>query len=75
MLTLRRNECDDDFIIMRDGRKIGRLYKLTHGPSVNGWYWSVFEVHPKQPGVDYHGVAPTLDDAKAWFRQALETLR
>ncbi len=74
MLTLRRNGRDDDYEILKDGKPIGLLYRLRHGPSVDGWFWSVIDPARKKPDVRYRGVEPTLNDAKACFVQALKTL-
>ena len=49
---------DDDYAVVVDGPKIGRIYRETGGPSKGKWYWFL-QVPPYGKGI-----ADTLDKAK-----------
>jgi hypothetical protein len=57
----------DDFDIMHDGEKVGRLYRMN-GVGREQWRWTHFWYGRGPNG----GVANTLEGAKAAFRAAWE---
>ena len=61
---------DEDYDVLADGKVIGRIYEQgsAHDPPELRWFWSILEVI-RVPGVTTHGHAPTLDEAKAKFRE------
>jgi hypothetical protein len=62
---------EDDFQVIRDGRRIGRIRRaperVGHNP---GWDWTIGVPLPVPAWG--HGSAGSLEDAKAAFRQAWE---
>ena len=71
MLTLRRTALASpayrdwaDYIIVEDGRDVGRLYEDRHSKTELRWFWSItVYVNPKL-GLTTSGRAPSLDAAK-----------
>ena len=55
----------DDFLVIDQGRSVGRIYKETHGDIV--WSWSI-NTSPYPAPPPHNGVAKTLDLAKQEFR-------
>ena len=56
-----------DYIIVEDGRDVGRIYENRHSKPEYRWFWSIsVYVNPKL-GITTSGRAPTLDEAKAQF--------
>ena len=55
--------------MLADGKVVGRIYEggSASTPPELRWFWSILEVI-RVPGVVTHGHAPTLDEAKAKFR-------
>jgi hypothetical protein len=70
-LTLRRTWSDEpgykpDYVILGDGRQIGRMYKYTSLENDLRWFWTVYCV-PGSP----RGVEPTREVARAQVLAAL----
>ena len=38
---------EDDYVVLFDGRVVGRIYAPKDGPQAGSWYWSLFEVPEK----------------------------
>ena len=56
-----------DYVIVADGRAVGRIYEDRHTPPDLRWFWSItVYVDPKQ-GINASGRAASLDEAKAQF--------
>jgi hypothetical protein len=56
-----------DYVIVEDGRDIGRLYEDRHNRPEYRWFWSItLHVDPKLV-MNTSGRAATLDEAKAQF--------
>jgi hypothetical protein len=56
-----------DYVIVADGRAVGRIYEDRHTPPDLRWFWSItVYVDPKQ-GINTSGRAASLDEAKAQF--------
>jgi hypothetical protein len=56
-----------DYVIVEDGRDIGRLYEDRHNRPEYRWFWSItVHVDPKLV-MNTSGRAATLDEAKAQF--------
>jgi hypothetical protein len=74
MLTLRPTGLSSpvyrdqlDYIVIEDGRAVGRLYEDRHTLPNLRWFWSItVYVDPKQ-GINTSGRAASLDEAKAQF--------
>lgn len=65
------DKIEDDFIVMREGRQIGRIRLATERSGHNpGWDWGITVPLPIQPYG--HGSSNSLDQAKAAFRRAWE---
>ena len=56
---------------MEDGQVIGRIYEERYVPADVRWFWSItaFHVDPAL-GISTNGRVPTLEQAKAAFREA-----
>jgi hypothetical protein len=56
-----------DYVIINDGRDVGRLYEDRHSRPQLRWFWSItIYVNPKL-GITTSGRAPSLVQAKAQF--------
>ena len=56
-----------DYVIVNDGRDVGRLYEDQHTRPQLRWFWSItIYVNPKL-GISTTGSAPSLQQAKAQF--------
>src|SRR5580704_11259993 len=74
MLTLRPTGLSSpayrdwlDYVIVENGRDVGRVYEDRHSRPELRWYWSItVYVNPKL-GINTSGRAPSLDAAKAQF--------
>src|SRR5438034_8261404 len=60
---------DEDYDVFANGKLVGRIDEdgSASRPPELRWFWSITEV-VRVPGVVTHGHAPTLDAAKAKFR-------
>jgi hypothetical protein len=56
-----------DYIVIEDGRAIGRMYEDWHALPELRWFWSITVFVGYRPGVTTHGRTPTLEEAKAQF--------
>jgi hypothetical protein len=73
-LTLRRTGLSSpayqdwlDYVIVEDGRDIGRIYEDRHSRPELRWFWAIsVYVNPKL-GITTSGRAQSLDEAKAQF--------
>jgi hypothetical protein len=78
-LTLRptglsRDPDAKDWCIYDGGTQpIGRIYESNTAPTVDvRWLWSIQIVGAHEAGIDMNGQAPTLEAAKAAFKQNYE---
>ena len=56
-----------DYVIVNDGREVGRLYEDRHSRPELRWFWSITAyVNPKL-GIATSGRAASLNQAKAQF--------
>jgi hypothetical protein len=59
-----------DYVIVADGRNVGRVYEDRHSRPELRWFWSItVYVDPKQ-GINTSGRAASLEEAKAQFRSS-----
>ena len=56
-----------DYIILENGRAIGRMYEDSHALPELRWFWSITAFVGYRPGVTTDGRAPTFEQAKAQF--------
>jgi hypothetical protein len=56
-----------DYIIVEDGRDVGRLYEDRHSKPELRWFWSITLYVNPMLGITTSGRAPSLDAAKAQF--------
>ena len=56
-----------DYVIVEDGRDVGRLYEDRHSPPEYRWFWSITIYVNPMLGIVTSGRAPSLDEAKAQF--------
>ena len=57
-----------DYVVIDDGREVGRLYEdRTTLPDLR-WYWSVLVIGAHQAGIKTNGRAATFEEAKAAFQ-------
>ena len=63
----------EDFDVLAEGKVVGRIYEDASAstPPEMRWFWSVTAIVPAIPNVT-NGHAPTIDEAKAKFREAWE---
>jgi hypothetical protein len=74
MLTLRRSGLSSpayrdwlDYVVLQDGRAIGRMYEDRHSRPELRWFWSItVYVNPKL-GITTSGRAASIEEAKAQF--------
>jgi hypothetical protein len=79
-LTLRRTWPDSphpkpDWLLLDDGVIVGRIYENDTTPNPESrWYWALNGAAGKalQHGIRGSGLAPSLEDAKAAWRQSYE---
>ena len=57
-----------DYVIIDDGREVGRLYEDRSTLPELRWYWSVLVIGAHQAGIDTSGRAATMEAAKAAFQ-------
>jgi hypothetical protein len=82
MLTLRRTALSSpayqdwlDYVIVQDGRDVGRLYEDRHGRAERRWVWSItFHVDPNR-GIVTSGRASMIEEAKRAFLASWERVR
>jgi hypothetical protein len=64
-----------DYVIVADGRDVGRVYEDRHRRPELRWFWSItIYVNPKR-GITTSGRAASLDEAKARFLANWQTCR
>ena len=64
-----------DYVIVADGRAVGRIYEDRHTSPDLRWFWSItVYVDPKQ-GITTSGCAASLDEAKAQFLSVWQRCR
>jgi hypothetical protein len=56
-----------DYIIVEDGRDVGRVYEDRHSRPELRWFWSVTVYVNPMLGITTSGRAPSLEAAKAQF--------
>jgi hypothetical protein len=61
----------EDFDVLAEGKVVGRIYEDASAstPPEMRWFWSVTAIVPAIPNVT-NGHAPTIDEAKAKFRDS-----
>ena len=64
-----------DYIVIEDGRAIGRMYEDWHALPELRWFWSITVFVGCRPGVTTHGRVPTLEQAKARFLENWQKCR
>jgi hypothetical protein len=74
MLTLRRTGLSSpayrdwlDYVIVEDGRDVGRLYEDRHSRPDLRWFWSITVYVNPMLGIRTSGRAPSLEAAKVQF--------
>jgi hypothetical protein len=64
-----------DYVIVEDGRDVGRVYEDRHSRPELRWFWSItIYVNPKR-GITTSGRATSLEEAKAQFLSSWQTCR
>ena len=73
-LTLRRTGLSSpayrdwlDYVIVEDGRDVGRLYEDRHSRPEYRWFWSITVYVNPARGIVTSGRASTIEEAKAQF--------
>ena len=56
-----------DYIILEDGRAVGRVYEDRHSRPELRWYWSITVFVGSRPGISTHGRTATMEEAKTRF--------
>ena len=56
------------YVIVEDGRDVGRLYEDRHSPPEYRWFWSITVYVNPTLGIVISGRVPTIEEAKAQFR-------
>jgi hypothetical protein len=74
MLPLRRTGLSSpayrdwlDYIIVEDGRDIGRMYEDRHAKAELRWFWSITVYVKPMMGITTSGRAASIEAAKAEF--------
>src|SRR5262249_29425035 len=55
----------NDYYVLDDGRRIGRIFLTLHGPDGHPWFWGIFP-----PPVGNQGYAATREEGMADLRAA-----
>ena len=64
-----------DYVIVEDGRDVGRIYEDRHSKPELRWFWSItVYVNPKL-GIVTSGRVPTIEEAKAQFLASWQKCR
>jgi hypothetical protein len=63
---------EDDYVVLDQGRSVGRIYKEVHGDP--RWCWSI-NTSPYPAPPPHNGVTKTLDDAKQEFKDRYEEMK
>jgi hypothetical protein len=61
-----------DYVIVDDGRDVGRLYEDRHSRSELRWFWSITVYVNPNLDIVTSGRTPSLDEAKAQFPRSWE---
>ena len=56
-----------DYIIVEDGRDVGRLYEDRHSKPELRWFWSITLYVNPMLGITTSGRAASIEEAKALF--------
>jgi hypothetical protein len=56
-----------DYVIVNDGREVGRLYEDRHSRPELRWFWSITAHVNQELGIATSGRAASLNQAKAQF--------
>jgi hypothetical protein len=56
-----------DYVIVNDGRSVGRLYEDQHSGPASRWFWAITIYVTPKLGITTSGRAPSLEQAKAQF--------
>jgi hypothetical protein len=56
-----------DYVIVNDGRYVGRLYEDRHSRPASRWFWTITIYVNPQLEISTSGHAPSLEQAKAQF--------
>ncbi len=74
MLTLRRTGLASpayrdwlDYVIVDDGRDVGRLYEDRHGLAEYRWFWSITVYVDPKLGIVTSGRAASMEEARTQF--------
>jgi hypothetical protein len=67
-LTAAGTPPENDYDVLEDGRRIGRIYKTNHLPGAEQWVWGN-GLFPNS--TSDRGLAPTFEEAMAAFKAAL----
>jgi hypothetical protein len=57
-----------NWVVIDDGREVGRLHENPYDPPELRWFWSIIVIGAHQAGIRTNGRAPTLEEAKAQFQ-------
>ena len=63
---------EDDYVVLDQGQRVGRIYKERHGD--RPWCWSL-NTSPYPAPPPHNGVAKTLDAAKQDFKARYEEMK
>jgi hypothetical protein len=61
-----------DYVIVEDGRNVGRLYEDRHNRPELRWFWSITVYVNPNLDIVTSGRTPSLDEAKAQFLRSWE---
>jgi hypothetical protein len=64
-----------DYVIVEDGRDVGRLYEDRNTLPALRWFWSITLYVNPMLGIVTSGRAPTIEEAKAQFLASWQRYR
>jgi hypothetical protein len=57
-----------DYVVIDDGREVGRMYEDRYVPPDIRWFWSIIVIGAHQAGIRTNGRTATLEEAKEQFK-------
>jgi hypothetical protein len=57
-----------DYVVIDDGREVGRMHEDPYAPPDIRWFWSIIVIGAHQAGIRTNGRTATFEEAKEQFK-------